>query len=104
EHCRPGLGFLSPEQFEASIRRVFEHPSERPFGGESADEAQARFEDALARHTGRPLVVVTHGTVLSLFVARRCGIEPMRLWSSLRLPEALLLDSDMRMTARLTVG
>jgi 2,3-bisphosphoglycerate-dependent phosphoglycerate mutase len=104
EHRRPGLGFVSPEQFEASIRRVFEHPSERPFGGESADEAHARFEEALARHSKRPLIVVTHGTVLSLFVARLCGIEPMRLWASLELPEALILNGDMRMTARLTAG
>jgi hypothetical protein len=50
------------------------------------------------------LIVVTHGTVLSLFVGRLCGTDPMRLWASLQLPEALILNADMQMTARLTVG
>jgi len=102
EHRRPKLGFVSADDFEASIRRVFEHPSEQLFGGESADEAYARFQQAVARHSKRPLIVVTHGTVLSLFVSRACGVDPLKLWSSLRLPEALVLDADLQLAARLT--
>lgn len=99
EHRRPGLGFV--QRFEDAIRRIFEHPSERLFGGETATEACQRFEDALARHGARPLVVVTHGTVLSLFVGRKAGLDPFALWSSLKLPEAFILDSRMQLTARI---
>jgi len=102
EHRRPDLCFVSADDFEASIRRVFEHPSEQLFGGESADEAYARFQTAVARHSERPLIVVTHGTVLSLFVSRACGVDPLKLWSGLRLPEAFVLDADLRLAARLT--
>jgi broad specificity phosphatase PhoE len=103
EHRRPSLAFGTRADFEASIRRVFDNPSERFFGGESADEAHARFEKALDNHTGRPLAVVTHGTVLTLFVSRKAGLDPMTLWTSLKLPEALVLDTKMQLLARLAV-
>ncbi len=103
EQRRPGLTFGTHADFEASIRRIFENPAERPFGGESADEAYARFEKSLCDHAARPLVVVTHGTVLTLFVSRKTGLDPMTLWTDLKLPEAIVLDSKMQLVARLSV-
>jgi broad specificity phosphatase PhoE len=103
EHRRPSVAFGTRAEFEASIRRVFDNPSERFFGSESADEARARFEKAVGSHTARPLVVVTHGTVLTLFVSRKTGLDPMTLWTSLKLPEAFVLDSNMQLLARLAV-
>jgi broad specificity phosphatase PhoE len=103
EHRRPDLGFTGREEFESAVRTMFENPSERLFGGESADESCQRFERALACHAARPLVVVTHGTVLTLFVSRNVGLDPMTLWTSLRLPEALVLDSKMHLLARWAV-
>ena len=100
EHRRPGLRFGTREEFEANIRAIFERPSERLFGGESADEAFKRFEDALSRHTARPLIVATHGTVLTLFVSRKTGLDPFELWSSMKLPEAFVLDEKLRLMAR----
>jgi broad specificity phosphatase PhoE len=101
EHRRPGLSFSTRADFEASVRRVFENSSERLFGGESADEACARFESALRDHAARPLVVVTHGTVLTLFVSRKARLDPMTLWMSLKTPDAFVLDSEMQLMARL---
>ncbi|MBX6342603.1 MAG: histidine phosphatase family protein, partial [Thermomicrobiaceae bacterium] len=55
---------------------------------ESADEAHARFsaaiDRALARHPTGTLAVVTHGTVMALFVARATGQEPFALWRRLQ--------------------
>jgi broad specificity phosphatase PhoE len=101
EHRRPHLGFTKREEFEAAIRRVFERPSERLYGGESASEVLDRFERGLARHAERPLVVVTHGTALALVVSRKTGLDPFRLWSSLKLPEAVVLDDEQKLAARI---
>jgi len=37
------------------------------------------------------VVVFTHGTVLSLYVARATGIEPFALWKRLGLPSFVVL-------------
>ena len=100
EHKRPDLGFGTTEGFNAAIRRVFESRDERFFGGESANEALVRFEKALVGFAQRPLIVVTHGTVLSLF-AGRGGADSVSLWSSLKLPEAIVLDEGGRVIARI---
>lgn len=102
EHRRPGLGFVDPATFQSSVRSIFERPSERLFDGESADEAYARFEGAIARHPARPLVVATHGTVLSIYVGRRAGVDVFELWSSLKLPEAIVLDGEGRLIERIS--
>ena len=48
----------------------------------------------------RPLLVVTHGTVLSLYLSRSLALEPFPLWKSLALPEAFILDAEGRLLAR----
>jgi len=90
EHERHDVGVLSLEDFESSVRRFFERPGERVFGRETADQAHARFARALSGliewQTGENLVVVAHGTVITLFVARATGREPFALWKRLGLP------------------
>ena len=100
EHRRPALPFVSREDFEARMRAVFDHPADPFVGGESGVEALTRFEAALARHMGRPLLVASHGTVISLYLGRRLGIDPYALWSGLALPEAFVLDAAGRLLER----
>jgi broad specificity phosphatase PhoE len=102
EHRRPDLAFGSREEFEARMAAFFADPAEPVFGGESADQAHDRFAAALARYTARPLLVATHGTVLSLYLSRRLRLEPFALWKSLALPEAFVLDADGWLVERLT--
>ena len=98
EHERPQPGLSSLEAFHANVRLLFDRPSEIVFGSESADQAYARFSsaiDGLLEKWGKQagaLVVVAHGTVISLFVSRRCGLEPFPLWQSLGLPSAVVID------------
>jgi broad specificity phosphatase PhoE len=70
-------------------------PAERIFGEESADEAHARFtaalDDVLAAHPWETVAVVTHGTVLALWVARRAQRDAFALWSSLAMPAFVVL-------------
>ncbi|HZZ34354.1 MAG TPA: histidine phosphatase family protein, partial [Caulobacteraceae bacterium] len=67
EHRRPQADFGDREAFEAKVKALFDRPSERAFGAESADEAHARFTTALTVHRmdPSPLMVVSHGTVIT---------------------------------------
>jgi broad specificity phosphatase PhoE len=76
------------------METFFSRPSLREFGNESADEARRRFEEALVPlidNCRGDLVVVTHGTVLTLMVAAKNRIEPFPFWKQLRMPSAVSL-------------
>jgi broad specificity phosphatase PhoE len=107
EHERSRAPFGSPAEFEANVKACLARPAELVFGDETADQAHARFaaalEGLLARYPAQTLAVVAHGTVISLFVARRCGLEPFGLWRKLGLP-ALIVLSRPGLELRTVVG
>ena len=88
ETARRTVGWLAPEELDGGIRELFERPAEVVFGEESAEQALARFEEAVAG-VEEQAVVVTHGTVLSLYAAARTGRDPYELWKSLELPDVV---------------
>lgn len=96
EHERANVGFLETERFEQSIRRLYEQPSELVFGEEMADSAHDRFSMAVNRlmacYPKENIAIVTHGTVLSLFVSRNSDLEPFALWKKLGLPSWVVLS------------
>jgi broad specificity phosphatase PhoE len=97
EHERPKVEpFDTRQQFEARVSRLFEQPAELIFGQETADQAHRRFanaiDDVLATETRGNLAVVTHGTVLTLFVARAAGLDPVPFWRRLGLPAFVVLS------------
>ena len=95
EHDRSNVGWSSEAAFEAAVARFFAHPSELVFGRETARQANARFAAAVdavvAAHPHGNLVVVAHGTVITLLVAARTGAEPLLLWRRLGLPSFVVL-------------
>ena len=101
EHKRQHRSFGTEEEFRQRIAQVFAEPRIQAPGGESAEQACERLTAALARHTIRPLVAVTHGTVLSLYVARLLGLDAHDLWRNLRTPDAFVLAADGTLIARL---
>ncbi len=96
EHERsPEDFFASTADFHDAVRRCFANPDQRIFGRETAAAAEARFSAAVRRcldatPTGN-LIVVAHGTVISLFAAAHAGLEPFALWRSLQLPSYIVL-------------
>jgi broad specificity phosphatase PhoE len=97
EHQRDVVHDLgSWEEFEAQVGRFFEQPDKLVFGSETADQVYARFSDSLtgvmALHPSGSMVIVSHGTVLTLFIARAAGLDPMPLWKSLGLPAFAVLS------------
>jgi broad specificity phosphatase PhoE len=90
ETARRTVSWLEPEEFRRAVRTLFEHPDEVVFGEESASGALARFSaavDELSEET----VVVSHGTVISLYAASRTGRDAFELWSALELPDLVVV-------------
>ena len=77
-------------------------PAEAVHGGETAHEASERIAAALAKHRGQPLVAVTHGTVLSMYLAERLGCDAHDLWRSLHMPDAFVLDAGGGLIERIS--
>jgi broad specificity phosphatase PhoE len=100
EHKRPSASFGSEQEFQARIAEIFANPRVPAPGGESAEEACERLAAALARHAARPLVAVTHGTVLSLYIAYLLGLDAHDLWRALHTPDAFVFDAENKLIAR----
>lgn len=90
-----GAAFEGETAFRANVAAFFARPTEPVFGADTADGAHARFVTAIdASATGdvaHSIVAVTHGRVMSLFVARRTGLDPFALWLRLGLPSVIVL-------------
>jgi broad specificity phosphatase PhoE len=101
EQARSNVDWLSDAEFQAKFEGLFARPAEVVFGDESADAAHARFAGAVtalraeAPPPPRNLIVFTHGTVLTLLVARaNPEIAPLEFWRRLGLPAVVVLDRD----------
>lgn len=97
EHARANVGWLGLPEYQAGIAAVFARPGQVAFGDESADQAYERFRTAvtaiLDRHPDENVALVTHGTVLTLFVSRvQPGLEPLAFWQRLGLPAVAVLS------------
>jgi broad specificity phosphatase PhoE len=95
EHDRRAIRFLGADEFAARMRDLFAHPDATVFGSESASAALARFTAAVDRVTGEQsgdVVIVSHGTVISLFVAARADVNAAELWATLGLPSYVTLE------------
>ncbi len=95
EHDRQGVPYVDKAQFHATVLNFFANPSKLVFGRETADEACERFHKALQASVGQyqaeNVVVVSHGTVISLFVAKMTGTEPFPVWERLGLPAFVVM-------------
>ena len=98
EHDRSKLPYLAQDVFYASIHEFFQKPDQLVFGSETANQAHARFQrtvqSVLNDHPDKTVVVVTHGTVMSLFVSRLTGISDQSLWNKLGLPSFIVVDLE----------
>jgi len=96
EHDRSKVAYLPKDEFQATVREFFEKPDTLVFGSETADQCYARFEQAvqsvLSNYADKTIVIVSHGTVISLFVSRLTGISDLLLWNELGLPSFLVID------------
>ena len=95
EHHRDNEPFLSSkEKFEEAVERFFRYPNRLVFGTETAEQARNRFAAAIDKVIGAgeaDSIVVTHGTVMTLYVAGVAGVQRMDFWRGLGLPSYVAL-------------
>ena len=111
EHDRRDTKLLGDTEYAAAIAALFARPRELAFGRETAAAALARFDAAvMGRLAALPaaddVIVVSHGTVISLFVAAHSGTDGLGLWKALGLPSFVVLDRSTFRLERIeaTVG
>lgn len=97
EHERPLAGLApSRDEFRAQVARLLRNPDDLVFGAETGAEARTRFASAihalLEKHPTGNVAVVTHGTVMALFVGHVTGLDPVSFWQSLGLPAFAVLS------------
>jgi broad specificity phosphatase PhoE len=93
----PQLGEVSKPWYESgddhradAIKYLAGHDLPR---WEQRSNALSRFDAAIADVADDLAAVVTHGTVLSLWMGRRVdGLDPIDFWSGLQMPDAWLFD------------
>ncbi len=90
EHDRTRVEFLDREQFKSLVEDFFNHPGKLVMGWETANQACERFSNALQstamEDPNKNMVVVSHGTLITLFVERAAGLEAFPFWEKLDLP------------------
>jgi len=96
EQLRERVPFSGRDLFTAQVAALFAHPSELVFGEETADQAFVRYSavvDSCLQAAGdKNLVIVSHGTVMTLWAWRRLNIEPFSFWKSQTMPCILVAD------------
>jgi len=96
EHDRSNVPFLSQTAFLEAVAEFFARPEELVFGSETAHQARQRFtravEQIIAAHPDENIVIVAHGTVISLFVGHHTGIDPFPLWQRLGMSAFVVLS------------
>ena len=96
EHDRKGVPFMPRETWHTTVRTFFARPSDLIFGRETANDALNRFtlavEKAVKMHLHKTIAIVSHGTVISLFVAQKTRTNGFDLWQQLNLPSYVVFD------------
>ncbi len=96
EHDRSNVEFLPAEDFDPAVASFFQSPDELVLGKETASQAQERFTAAaqtvIEDSPEGDVVIVSHGTVMALYVARWAGVPALPLWRQLGLPSIVALS------------
>lgn len=98
EHDRSNVTYLSHDQFQANVTRLFTDPDALFFGRESGSQARQRFTQAiqtiLAAHPHDTPAIVSHGTVITLFLSHYNPIDPIPFWQALPMPCLMVVERE----------
>lgn len=96
EHERDNVPYLGQEAWEQTMAAFFSRPDELVFGSETATQAFQRFnvavQQVLQQYDEGNLVIVAHGTVISLFVVHYTNLQAIHLWRYLDTPAFIVLS------------
>jgi len=96
EHDRSNVPVMQTREFISMVALFFSEPRRLVLGKETAEAARQRFDraldDVMQSHDGKNVAIVTHGTVMALFLQEYTDEDPFRLWRRLQLPSYVVLD------------
>ena len=96
EHDRRNSSYHSKDEFRRLVQEFFFQPDKLIFGSETAVQALDRFRTAveivLNQFDNKVIVIVAHGTVISLFAEWLTGCDGYDLWQKLDLPSFVIID------------
>jgi broad specificity phosphatase PhoE len=105
EHHRSKTGYLDKGTFENKVVELFRNPDKRVFGEETANQAANRFSKALKTaqklNPRRSLGIVSHGTVISLWLERNAGADGLVTWKMLGMPSFVVYDAKTKKVVEL---
>ena len=99
EHDRTGVPWRDAATRQRELEALFANPNRVVFGSESGAQALHRLTAVIDRLTMRapgPWVMVTHGTVMALFLAKLTCRAALDIWSQLGLPTVVTVDLGNR--------
>lgn len=99
EHDRTGVPWRDAATRRQELQAFFANPNDVVFGRESGSQALRRLTAAIDCVTTRmsgPWVLVTHGTVMALYLAKLTGRAALEIWSQLGLPAVAAVDCRNR--------
>jgi broad specificity phosphatase PhoE len=89
------LPIMEPAGHREMNRAIFSEPARAILGSESANAALIRYQSAIQAEIDRcesaHLVVVSHGTVMALLVARHNAVDAFRFWADLQCGNTVTL-------------
>ena len=102
EHDRSNVPHMRSGEFISHVELMFRKPGERVLGRESADEAFERFDAAvnavLEKHATGDVAIVSHGTVIALFIALHADQNAFEWWRKMGLPSFVVMSlPEMRL-------
>ena len=97
EHDRSNVPHLRSGEFISMVELFFRRPDELVLGKETAQLAEQRFANAvqtiIKTHAKVETIgIVSHGTVIALFLARCATRAPFQIWREMGLPSFVVLD------------
>jgi broad specificity phosphatase PhoE len=96
EHDRSNVPHMRSAEFISIVELFFRKPDELVLGRETAKQALDRFQRALEKvlqeHPDETVAIVSHGTVIALFVASHSDRSGFELWRKLGLPSFVVMS------------
>ncbi|MFN8398746.1 MAG: histidine phosphatase family protein [Anaerolineales bacterium] len=108
EHDRTNIGLLEKTEFENKVKEFFDKPESLVFGRETACQSLARFSKAISsiesEYPDKNIVIVAHGTVITLFVSKFNAVEAFSFWRKLDLPSFVVLSLPSHKIVKVVEG
>ncbi|MDN5274683.1 MAG: histidine phosphatase family protein [Candidatus Saccharibacteria bacterium] len=98
--------FITGDEYLQQIEQYYARTLERIAGGETVEEALARFEAALeaivnSEPEATNIGIVTHGYILSFFTGKYSNLVPFDLHHSIQQPDVAEFDWESKTFTRL---